>query len=402
MNYEQLNEIIQKRKEEIFNSNFTECFYNMISIRLNDLLLFIKENNLSYNKETRKIFKKYEQEKINFRNHYYIDYALDLLDYGLEYLKQNNNACKIMGLKEEIILSDYNQNIFDKYIEEVKEYNSEKTIKDKKTVLKHIMKYFQERNINNYEQLDADTVNKFQTYYFSFKYSNIKRYAWIFRDFINFLYNNSYIKINYNYLLENIKIVNNKKIPETFDESQINYITTALTNNTPLEKRDKAILLLAIRLGIRISDIRNLKFENINWITNEITFVQQKTGIINKLPLTEEIGNAIIDYVKNGRPKTTLRYIFVTHNDKSTKLNSSGNLRNYLTNIYKVTNINVGNKKGIHIFRRSLASQLLNNGNSLKIISSTLGHVNQDSAKNYLKIDNQRLKECCLEVPKYE
>ena len=381
MNYEQLNELIEKRKEEIFDGKFTEYFYNMISIRLNNLLLFVKENKLSYNKETRKLFENHEHNKISPRIHYYIGYALDLLDYGLKKLKENNNACKIEGLKEEIILSDYNQDIFDRYIGEIKEYNSDKTIQDKKNVLRQIMKYFQNRNIENYEQLDTNIVNEFQLYYLNFSYSNIKRYSWVFRDFIKFLYNNEYIKINYNYLLENIKVVNNKKIPETFDENQINNITNALTNKTPLEKRDKAMMLLAIRLGIRISDIRNLKFENLNWNTNEITFVQQKTGVINKLPLTEEIGNAIIDYVKNGRPKTTLRYIFITHDDKITKLNSSGNLRNYLTNIYNITNINVGNKKGIHIFRRSLASQLLNNGNPLKIISSTLGHVNQDSTK---------------------
>ena len=210
------------------------------------------------------------------------------------------------------------------------------------------------------------------------------------------------VKINYKNLIEHVRQENNKKIPVVFEENQIQSIITALPNTSPIEKRNKAIVLISIRLGMRIGDVLNLKFENINWIQNEISFIQEKTKIMNQLPLTEEVGNAIIDYVKNGRPKTTLRYIFVTHDEKITKITGSSILNKYLTKVYKISNINKDIKKGTHIFRRSLASELLKNESSLKIISSTLGHVNQSSAKNYLKIDNDKLKVCCLEVPEYE
>lgn len=402
MSYEKLNELIDQRKEKLFNGCFTEYFYRMVIIRLEHLLKYVKNNNLEYNDKTRESFRIYEQGHISSKTHCYINYALEILENGVNYLKKHSNACNIQGLKEIITLSQYNQKVFDEYMKEVKTYNYGQTIIQKEKTVKQIINFFQNKGVNNYDDLNISMVNEFELFYLSLGYSKAKKYSWVFKDFISFLYNNKYIKTNYNYLLENVKCVNNKNIPITFSFEEINSITNSLSDKTPIDKRNKAIILIAIRLGMRIGDIINLKFDNINWITNEITFIQEKTKVINKLPLTEEIGNAIIDYVKNGRPKTTLRYIFVTHDENISKLSGKGNLRNYLIKIYNVANINPNIQKGTHIFRQSLASEMLKNENSLKIISSTLGHVNQNSAKNYLKIDNNKLEICCMEVPKYD
>ena len=401
MSYEKLNEQIQKRREEMFKGDFTEYFYNMITIRWNHLLLFLKTNHLEYNEHSKKQFIIFEQKRISKRVHSYIDYALIILEKGVDGLKGNTNAYKIQGIKEEYHFIPYHQNIYDLYMKEVKIYNHGQTIKHKKRAIKDIILFFQKKNIE-YDKLTISIINELSLYYLNLGYSTAKKYHWVLRDFLLFLYNNGYTKINYKNLIEHVRQKNNKKIPVVLEENQIQSIITALPNITPIEKRNKAIVLISIRLGMRIGDVLNLKFENINWIQNEISFIQEKTKIMNQLPLTEEVGNAIIDYVKNGRPKTTLRYIFVTHDEKITKITGSSILNKYLTKVYKISNINKDIKKGTHIFRRSLASELLKNESSLKIISSTLGHVNQSSAKNYLKIDNDKLKVCCLEVPKYE
>ena len=90
------------------------------------------------------------------------------------------------------------------------------------------------------------------------------------------------------------------------------------------------MVLLAIRLGIRSIDIKNLTFSNINWKENTITFVQQKTKVETTLPLLEDVGQAIIDYIKNGRPKVKNKNIFVTHDENGSNITDSMNLTKYL------------------------------------------------------------------------
>ena len=77
--------------------------------------------------------------------------------------------------------------------------------------------------------------------------------------------------------------------------------------------------------GLRISDIKNLKFENIDWKNNIINYTQQKTKETNELPLTNEIGESLIDYINNERPKCESKYIFITLKPPYTKIS---NIRN--------------------------------------------------------------------------
>lgn len=76
-------------------------------------------------------------------------------------------------------------------------------------------------------------------------------------------------------------------------------------------KRDYAILLLVAKLGLRISDVRLLRFENIDWHNKRISILQQKTGIPLELPLLEDVGWAIIDYLQYGHPETDCPCIFL-------------------------------------------------------------------------------------------
>jgi len=83
------------------------------------------------------------------------------------------------------------------------------------------------------------------------------------------------------------------------------------------------MILLTARLGLRASDICGLKFENIHWETNTIALIQQKNRQKIELPLLEEIGNAIIDYLKYGRPVSDLPYIFIRINQPYRRMQES-------------------------------------------------------------------------------
>lgn len=90
-------------------------------------------------------------------------------------------------------------------------------------------------------------------------------------------------------------------IPSSYSKQEVEHILSSVDRGNPLGKRDYAILLLLMRLGIRSGDIQNLKFENLDWENEKIHFVQHKTKNPVSLPLLEDVGQAIIDYLKYGR-----------------------------------------------------------------------------------------------------
>lgn len=94
-------------------------------------------------------------------------------------------------------------------------------------------------------------------------------------------------------------------------------------------------------------DIKNLKFENINWEENYIEFNQVKTSNYMKLPLTNEVGNFIIDYIKNSRPSSLENYIFLRYTFPYIKISRHNNLREYIINICQKLNIDLTNKEKI-------------------------------------------------------
>jgi len=143
-----------------------------------------------------------------------------------------------------------------------------------------------------------------------------------------------------------------------------------------------------------------MSFENLNWLSNEIIFKQTKTGNIIKLPLKEEIGEAIIDYLKNGRPNTNNRYIFVSHYAPHDHLTNGAthHLLNKYINLAKIE-LPKGKHHGLHSLRHSLASELLRQNITLPVISEILGHSNTEITNIYLKIDIKQLQKCALEVP---
>ena len=146
-------------------------------------------------------------------------------------------------------------------------------------------------------------------------------------------------------------------------KEEVNKIACNLSEDNSVEIRNKAIVLLAIRLGIRFIDIKNLKFSNIDWTKNKICFIQRKTNKYIELPLPEEVGLALINYIKNARPKSKIKYIFITHNHYRKQLSDSFNCNKYLNKIYEKAEVDYlsKNRKGIHLFRHTLASNMLEN-----------------------------------------
>lgn len=163
-----------------------------------------------------------------------------------------------------------------------------------------------------------------------------------------------------------------------------------------VNKRDKAVGLLALHTGLRSCDIRNLKFSDIDWESGILTIKQQKTGVNLRMPLDNATQNAIIDYVLEERRECDCKYIFVTAVGPAQKMKR----RPYRIK-YRAKGAESYEKipsDGLHIFRRTFASKLLQSGTPLTMISEMLGHTDKSSVQCYLSTDDAKMKRCSLDM----
>ena len=169
-----------------------------------------------------------------------------------------------------------------------------------------------------------------------------------------------------------------------------------------LSMRDRAIGMLLLHTGLRGCDIAALEMNSINWTTEKLWIIQQKTEIPLELPLMPIVGNAIYDYVTTERPDSGHRFLFLSETRPFTPL-VSRSIGSIVTKIFRVVGIrqDKGARKGTHIFRHYLASFLMGNGIPQPVISRTLGHTSPDSLEPYLRADFVHLKECALSIEEF-
>lgn len=287
------------------------------------------------------------------------------------------------------------------YIDDLKRnYKSDQTVLRMKSILLRFTEYLDQNGFTNIAQVSTDDINTYYTRclqnygrkYVQDNVNGVKR-------FIHFLYIENRIPEDISLRIMDIHCSSAPKhIPDIFTDEEIDKILSAVDRENPVGKRDYAIILVAARLGLRQSDIRNLKFQNIDWEKSEIHLVQVKTNVPLTLPLPRDVGWAIIDYLKYGRPKCDTTEIFVRHLAPYTVLENY----NWLISKYmRLAGISIKNRyhHGFHTFRHSLATKMLKAGVSLPDIQATLGHILISTTKVYTGVDMDQLSECALEVP---
>lgn len=170
-----------------------------------------------------------------------------------------------------------------------------------------------------------------------------------------------------------------------------------IENLSGLNLRDQAIMMLAIRYGLRDSDICNLKCEDIDWYADMINITQSKTCEPLSLPLLDDVGNLIMNYITNERPRCSSPYIFLTCIRPFRKLESAyGICSKYFEKLG--VSLQSGSGKGIHVFRYSLVKRLLESKVSHQVITDSLGHSSKESDKYYLALEEDKLRLCCLDA----
>ncbi|WP_291300823.1 tyrosine-type recombinase/integrase [Desulfosporosinus sp. BICA1-9] len=125
-------------------------------------------------------------------------------------------------------------------------------------------------------------------------------------------------------------------------------------------KRDYAIILLACRLGLRCTDIKNLTMDNFHWEDKKLIFVQSKTRTTLSLPLTAEVGWSVIDYLKYGRPNVESRCVFVRHLAPFLPFSESDHLHQMIAKYMQLAHLPTLRKRtGMHSLRHYVEPQIM-------------------------------------------
>jgi site-specific recombinase XerD len=219
------------------------------------------------------------------------------------------------------------------------------------------------------------------------------------RSFLRFLAMRGILQKDLSVELPKIRVPRDATIPSVWDQELIVRLLGAVDRSSPKGKRDYAILLLAGRLGLRAGDIRTLKLDNLRWAESTIEITQAKTSTPLTLPLTNEVGEALIDYLKSGRPQTAHREVFLKAKPPFDPFRQDTHLHHIVTYWRELAGIRfrTPQKRGIHSLRHTLATRLLEKGTPFTTIAEILGHTSLESTRIYAKADVEALRSVALD-----
>ncbi len=280
---------------------------------------------------------------------------------------------------------------------------SKTTLSNYNRYLGRFLLYLEKHNIRDVNQLTPGIISNYCSSHFTYSLSTLYNSFCALRVFFRYLKREGFLETDFSKIVPSVSYRRASKVPSIFSKNEAEKIFQAVDRANPMGKRDYAIMMIAYKLGLRSIDIRNLKFSEIRWEKNTIELTMQKTGKHIVLPLLENVGKALIDYIKFGRPASDCSVIFLRHISPIKPLSAPG-----ITTIVKRyankagVNCAPGHGKGPHAMRSSLASVLLAENVPLPIISEILGHSSTRTTENYLKIDINQLRNCSLEVPEFD
>lgn len=248
----------------------------------------------------------------------------------------------------------------------------------------------------------SNIANSFDKLDFAYLQSYLKTAAlnenafYCLSSFLRFLYSSGLTKINYAYDIR--PAVVEKRLPSVYSKSEIGRMLNCIDRKTVKGKRDYAIILLAYRLGLRVSDIYSLTFNEIDFNNDKISIVQKKTKVPLTLPLLPEVKHAIENYV-SVRPNSPYEEIFLRTRapfEPIKRGTSSTQLEKYFSKA------DIGSdcrKKGLHSLRSTLATELVSEDVSYAVTQKILGHLDSSSIQHYVRLDVEALRACSISVP---
>jgi integrase len=187
-------------------------------------------------------------------------------------------------------------------------------------------------------------------------------------------------------------------LPTYLSAAQVRKALDCCDRETVMGRRDYAILLLLAGLGLRADEVATLTLDDIDWRASEL-LIRAKGRQRARMPIPPDVGTAIVAYLRNGRPKSSCRRLFVRTLAPHVGFASGCAITMIAKTALDRAGIEGYAHRGAHIFRHSLATELLRSGATLSEIGQLLRHKSHDTTRIYAKVDIDTLRTLGLPWP---
>ncbi len=289
---------------------------------------------------------------------------------------------------------------YTKYCEEER-YLSPRTVNDHVRQVGIFLDFLGKRDVDNFSRIRAEDLSDFVYSLSRYRRKTVAVIVSCVRQYLRFLFYKRQVDQDLSDSIPGVCLPEGAAIPSAWDKELLARLLDRIDRHSPRGKRDYAVLLLACRLGLRSSDIRALTLDHIDWAAETITFTQVKTGMPLRLPLTNEVGNALIDYLRSVRPETQYREVFLSLRPPFKPFSKNTHLHHIVKYWRELAGIQFKSpqRQGLHSLRHSLATHLLDDGAPFSLIAEILGHASTSSTMIYAKASVESLRQVALSTP---
>lgn len=394
-----LEQKLEEMLEVMKNCGYTEHSIKIMRCNTYSLIEFLKELDLELNEVT---VSQYEfwLSNVKNKNEEYNNYVTTHIRSARKFLlfvEKGDILARPPVITPKIIgpFSD----TMNRFLEYLYQRNyCQVTISDYRRILRRFNSFLID---NRYEKINSISITEYFQSLTSSLVSPNRFYQTktVIKHLLNYAAENRLLEDNLSDFLPHSKYMRTQLLPSTYTDDEIKRILSAINRSSASGKRDYAMILMLVCLGMRAGDVVSLQFSEINWEESIINITAKKNGKDLQFPLFNDIGNAIIDWLRNGRRKSDLPYIFIPIKGHIHPI-TSGCLNNALNKYMTKAGINIaGRRHGTHSMRHSLATRMITNGEELPVISEVLGHGDTQVTTVYTSIDTEALRKCCLEIP---
>lgn len=218
------------------------------------------------------------------------------------------------------------------------------------------------------------------------------------RTFLRFLAATGEGPLGLDAQVESPRIYRGERLPRGLPRETVRTFLRSIDRATPKGRRDYAMFLLVATYGLRASEVRALDLDDVAWRARQIRVPRPKVGTPLLLPLTDEVGAALLDYLRRGRPAATHRRLFLRVEFPLGPL-GPGAVGDAFRAWARRAGIRVPARGGPHCLRHALALHLLREGAALKTIGDLLGHRSAESTGVYLRLELDDLRDVALPLP---
>ena len=276
---------------------------------------------------------------------------------------------------------------------------SEKTIRSPWCFIARFLKFRFGDEMEDFSKVTPIDIAEFmQTLHSSEKPYRVKTTSTYLRWFFQFLFRAGKTKTNLSLRILSVAQRFGQRLPRHLLPEQVEALLAAVRYDTPLGRRNYAMLLLLARLGLRAPEVVAMQLEDVDWRAGEI-IVRGKGKLYDRVPLPQDVGEALAAYIKQDRVSTS-RFLFVSERAPHAGFRCSETINYILQDAFAKTGLKPPTPYvGTHILRHSLATNLVQRGASLDEIANVMRHRSLATTMNYAKLDIEGLRSIALPWP---